>query len=140
MAHHIPSGGNCILVYGPHVGITQEAVIGKVERDGIANPDTCCGSAVAASDYVQQITHGEALISTNIQPFTDFQQGAVQQMMLPHCKRLDDAGEHRMYEVPYALYESQDLLTNRNYGSATPLPSPHASPRRRVAAPASRAR
>jgi hypothetical protein len=112
MAHHIPEDGHCIVVYGPHVGITQEAVIGKVERAGIACPDECCGSAVAASNYVKQLTHGEALISANIQQFTDFQQGAVQQMILPHCKRLDDA-EDRMKELPYAMFDSQDLLMRK---------------------------
>jgi hypothetical protein len=52
------------------------------------------------------------LVSTNIQQFTDFQQGAVQQMMLPHCKRLDDA-EDRMKELPYAMFDSQDLLMRK---------------------------
>lgn len=113
MAHHIPEDGHCVLVYGPHVGITHDAVIGKVERAGIAHPDTCCGSAVAASNWVEEITSGEALITTNLQQFTDFQQGAVQQMMLPHCRRLDDAGDDRMKELPYAMYDSQDLLMRK---------------------------
>jgi hypothetical protein len=41
--------------------------------------------------------------------FSDFQQGAVQELILPHGKRLADA-EDRMVELPYALYDSQDLL------------------------------
>ncbi|KAL3934468.1 MAG: hypothetical protein SGBAC_009826 [Bacillariaceae sp.] len=109
MAHHIPEDGQCVLVYGPHVGITKEGLVGKVERAGICKPDTCCGSAVAASNYVQAITDGRAMISTNLNSFTDFQQGAVQQMILPHCRRLDEAND-RMLELPYALFESQDLL------------------------------
>lgn len=122
MAHHIPEGGHCLLVYGPHVGITKEGLVGKVERVGICKPDTCCGSAVAASNYVQEITNGNARISTNLNSFTDFQQGAVQQMILPHCKRLDEAN-NRMLELPYALYESQDLLMTtiaENGASNTP--------------------
>ena len=43
------------------------------------------------------------------QTFTDFQQGAVQELILPHGKRLSDA-EDRMQELPFALYDSQDLL------------------------------
>lgn len=122
MAHHIPEGGNCLLVYGPHVGITKEGLVGKVERGGIAKPDTCCGSAVAASNYARDITDGRAMISTNLNSFTDFQQGAIQQMILPHCKRLDEAKD-RMLELPYALYESQDLLMTtiaESGASATP--------------------
>jgi len=109
MAAHIPDDGYCLVIYGPHVGVTQDGTVGKVERDGIALVDTCCGSAVAASNYLKGITDGGATITTDIQSFTDFQQGAVQELILPHGKRLGDA-ENRMVELPYALFESQDLL------------------------------
>ena len=109
MSAHVPDGGYCLLVHGPHVGITQDGVIGKVERSGIALVDTCCGSAVAASNYVKGITDGGAKITTKLQQFSDFQQGAVQELILPFGKRLNDA-DNRMKELPYALYDSQDIL------------------------------
>lgn len=109
MAAHIPDDGYCLVVHGPHVGITEDGTVGKVERSGIALVDKCCGSAIAASGYVQGITDGGAKITTNIQSFTDFQQGAVQELILPHGKRLADAKD-RMVELPYALYDSQDML------------------------------
>ena len=112
MAHHIPDDGNCLVVYGPHVGMSRDGIVGKVEREGITCPDTCCGSAVAASNYVKGITDGGALINMNIQPFTDFQQGAVQELILPHGKRLRDAKD-RMFELPYALFDSQDMLMHK---------------------------
>jgi hypothetical protein len=109
MAAHIPDDGYCLLVHGPHVGISSDGTIGKVERDGIALVDNCCGSAIAASNYLQGITDGGAQITVALQEFTDFQQGAVQELILPHGKRLTDA-DNRMKELPYALYESQELL------------------------------
>jgi hypothetical protein len=109
MAAHIPDDGYCLLVHGPHVGITEDGQVGKVERSGIALVDKCCGSAIAASNYLQGITDGGAVVTTRIQSFTDFQQGAVQELILPWGKRLKDA-ENRMVELPAALYESQDLL------------------------------
>jgi hypothetical protein len=109
MAAHIPDDGSCLIIYGPHVGISKMGVVGKVERSGIKLVDTCCGSAVAASNYLQGITDGGATITTKIQSFTDFQQGAVQELILPHGKRLSNAG-NRMVELPYALYDSQDIL------------------------------
>lgn len=105
----VADDGSCLIVYGPHVGVTKEGVVGKVEREGIELVDNCCGSAIAASGYLQGITDGGAVITTKIQEFTDFQQGAVQELILPHGKRLADA-EDRMVELPYALYDSQDLL------------------------------
>ena len=109
MSAHIPDDGNCFIVFAPHVGITKDGLVGKVEREGIALVDNCCGSAIAASNYVKGISDGSFAASTNIKTFTDFQQGAVQELILPHGKRLNDA-DNRMKELPYALYESQNLL------------------------------
>jgi hypothetical protein len=112
MAAHIPDDGYCLIVYGPHVGIAADGTVGKVERSGIDLIDTCCGSAVAASNYVDSITNGKRDISMQIQTFTDFQQNAVQELILPHGKRLADADidGKRMIELPYALYDSQNML------------------------------
>lgn len=110
MSAHIPDNGFCLIVQGPHVGITQDGLVGKVEREGIALVDSCCGSAIAASNYLKGITEGGATVTTKIQNFSDFQQGAVQELILPHGKRLSDAGDDRMKELPYALFESQDML------------------------------
>jgi len=109
MAAHIPDNGNSLIVYGPHVGVATSGGVGKVERRGIKLVDNCCGSAIAASNYLKGITDGGATITTAIQEFTDFQQGAVQELLLPHGKRLADA-EDRMRELPFALFDSQDLL------------------------------
>lgn len=117
MAAHIPDDGYCLIIYGPHVGVAQDGTVGKVERSGIELLDNCCGSAIAASNYLKGITEGGATITTNIQTFTDFQQGAVQELILPHGKRLTDAGDDRMSELPYALYDSQDLLMRSIVGA-----------------------
>jgi Limiting CO2-inducible proteins B/C beta carbonyic anhydrases len=109
MSAHIPDNGYCLIVHGPHVGITQDGIVGKVERAGCKLVDSCCGSAIAASNYLKGIVEGGAKPTTKVQTWSDFQQGAVQQLILPHAARLG-AAENRMIELPYALYTSQDLL------------------------------
>ena len=109
MSAHVPDNGYNLVIHGPHVGITKDGAIGKVERSGIALVDNCCGSAIAASNYLKGITDGGAKITPKLQQFSDFQQGAVQELILPFGKRLNDA-DNRMKELPYALYDSQDIL------------------------------
>jgi hypothetical protein len=109
MSAHVPDDGYCLTIHGPHVGITKDGQIGKVERSGIALVDSCCGSAIAASNYLAKITDGTADINPRIQQFSDFQQGAVQELILPFGKRLARA-EDRMRELPYALYDSQEVM------------------------------
>ena len=111
MSAHVPDNGYCFTIHGPHVGITKDGLIGKVERSGIALVDSCCGSAIAASNYLKGITDGTSTINPRIQNFSDFQQGAVQELILPFGKRLSNA-EDRMKELPYALYDSQEVLVN----------------------------
>lgn len=74
---HVPDNGFCLTVYGPHVGIAADGTVGKVERAGIKLIDTCCGSAIAASRYLEGISSGDMVLSVNVQSFKDFQQGAV---------------------------------------------------------------
>lgn len=112
---HVPDNGFCLTVYGPHVGIAADGTVGKVERSGIKLIDTCCGSAIAASRYLEGIFNGDMVLSVNVQSFKDFQQGAVQELILPHSKRLSEAS-NRMVELPLALYESQDLLLKEIIG------------------------
>ena len=109
MAAHIPDNGNTLVVFGPHVGITQDGLVGKVERKGIKLVDTCCGSAIAASNYLQGISDGNTPVNTRIKNFADFQQNAVKELILPHGERLMNA-KNRMVELPYALFESQTML------------------------------
>jgi hypothetical protein len=111
MSAHVPDNGYCLTIHGPHVGITKDGIIGKVERSGIALVDSCCGSAIAASNYLSGITDGSANINPRIQSFSDFQQGAVQELILPFGMRLARA-ENRMRELPYALYDSQEVMVN----------------------------
>ena len=35
---HIPDGGKVVIIFGPHIGITDEGEVGKVRRRGIAKP------------------------------------------------------------------------------------------------------
>jgi len=109
MAHHIPDGGSCLIVYGPHVGIDAEGNIGKIDRRGREKAGACCGSAVAACGYVKQVLDGKVEPSPPPSCPLDAQQTFVGSMLLPHAERVHGS-ENPMAELPFALYDAQEEL------------------------------
>jgi hypothetical protein len=61
-AHHIPDRGAACIVYGPHIGITDEGQLGKVLRPGQHVASTACGAlAVAVRHYQSAPAYEPAL-------------------------------------------------------------------------------
>jgi hypothetical protein len=109
MASHIPDGGSCVVVFGPHVGVDSTGKIGTTERRGRAAGGACCGSAVAASGYVASVKSGDADKSDPPKVATDAQQNFVGNMLLPYADDLDKAKD-KMTDLPYALYDAQKKM------------------------------
>ncbi|EEC51968.1 predicted protein [Phaeodactylum tricornutum CCAP 1055/1] len=107
MAAHIPDGGSCVVVYGPHVGVDSKGNVGTVERRGRQKGGSCCGSGVAAAGFVKSCLAGDAKPPGAPSDPLDAQQTFVNSMLLPHGARLNSA-EEPMVELPYALFDAQD--------------------------------
>jgi hypothetical protein len=46
--HHIPDNGDAFIFYGPHIGITDDGVLGKMIRPGQAAISNSCGALMLA--------------------------------------------------------------------------------------------
>ncbi|KAL7558115.1 hypothetical protein ACA910_016070 [Epithemia clementina (nom. ined.)] len=112
MAKHVPDGGNCLVVYGPHVGVDFDCKVGTVNRRGKEKGGTCCGSAVAASGYVSSVYKGEIKEATAPTQNIDAQQLYVGSVLLPYAERLANAADS-MIELPYSMFEPVDDLTQK---------------------------
>lgn len=112
MSHHIPTGGSCLVVYGPHVGVDSSGVVGKVNRRGRPGSGACCGSATAAAGYVKSVMCKEADAAGVPTELLDAQQSWVNLSLLPFGERLEKA-EDVAVEVPLALFDSQDELMKK---------------------------
>jgi hypothetical protein len=112
MAHHIPDGGSCLVVYGPHVGVDSYGSIGTVNRRGRAKGGACCGSAAAALGKIRKgqmvPMDGEAKIPPPTDSL-DAQQAYVDAQLSPYAQRLL-AADDRNVELPYALYDAQKKM------------------------------
>mmetsp|Transcript_6217 Transcript_6217/g.8087 ORF Transcript_6217/g.8087 Transcript_6217/m.8087 type:complete len:466 (-) Transcript_6217:107-1504(-) len=112
MAKHIPDGGSCLVVYGPHVGLDYDGKVGVVPRRGKEKSGTCCGSGVAAASYVDAVYKGELKAVDSPTQNIDAQQLYVGSVLLPYAERLAKAADS-MIELPYAMFEPVDDLTSK---------------------------
>jgi Limiting CO2-inducible proteins B/C beta carbonyic anhydrases len=106
MAAHIPDGGSCLVVYGPHVGVDMAGNVGTVERRGREKGGACCGSACAASGYALGVFSGKSSPAPFPTEVLDAQQAMVGNLLLPHAERLSKAAD-TMVELPMALFDVQ---------------------------------
>jgi hypothetical protein len=119
MAKHIPDGGSCLVVYGPHVGVDLDGKVGTVNRRGKEKGGTCCGSAVAAAGYIRGVYKGEMEQGPTVpKDSSDAQQLYVGTMLLPFAERLENAKDP-MAELPYATFEPLDELMEKIVGKAS---------------------
>jgi len=112
MAHHIPDGGSCLVVFGPHVGVDEYGTVGTVNRRGRAKGGACCGSAAAALGKIRKgamVPAGETPTTLPATDSLDAQQAYVDAQLAPYGPRLLNADD-RNVELPFALYEAQKAM------------------------------
>jgi hypothetical protein len=110
MAAHIPDGGSCLVVFGPHVGVDAEGKVGTVNRRGRQKGGPCCSSAVAAFEYVQSVMRDQRKEMGPPDDAIDAQQTFVGNLLLPFAERLKKAKDP-MVELPNSLFDAQyDLM------------------------------
>jgi hypothetical protein len=112
MAHHIPDGGSCLVVYGPHVGVDAYGSVGTVNRRGRAKGGSCCGSAAAALGKIRKgamVPQQEAPKELPTTDSLDAQQAYVDAQLAPYATKLL-AADDRNVELPYALFDAQKQM------------------------------
>lgn len=117
MASHIPDNGNCLLIYGPHVGVNRQGAVGTVERKGQQSSGSCCGSAVAASKYLKQVIEGNVDQMGPPMAALDAQQAYVSNMLLPYASEITFARDP-MVVLPYATFKPVDGMINKIVAAA----------------------
>jgi hypothetical protein len=58
-AHHVPDGGDAFIFYGPHIGITDEGVLGEMRRPGQEHLTNSCGALVLA---LERLNNGRQVL------------------------------------------------------------------------------
>jgi hypothetical protein len=97
-AAHVPDNGNIIVMFGPHVGITEEGEIGKYVRRGQKKCSTACGAVIGAYKSCLQQVPGPDYDET------DMQMDWIKKQLAPYaCRICDD--EEPMASLAHQSYE-----------------------------------
>lgn len=109
-AHHIPSPrGTGLIIYGPHIGIDNNGLIGKVNRKGLENSGNCCGSAIAALDKFNQNIE-LTILKEDLS--LDYQQNEVVKCLYSASEKLLFTETNQLIELPKILLRSQEKYMN----------------------------
>lgn len=112
-ASQIPSDGQALVVFAPHVGVDAAGHVGTVPHNKTSSGMPCCEAAVAASHHVvaTYTQLGESLAGVASSDVKDAQHVALCDALMPYAERLDQS-EEPMVELPYALYDAQkEMIT-----------------------------
>jgi len=81
---HVPDEGKLLICYGPHVGLSEEGVVGDIRRKGKVKMSDACGAAIGAYKFIS--SKGKDNIKfVGDRPFDDEEEYIIQQL----SKRLD---------------------------------------------------
>lgn len=123
MTHHVPHDGSIVIVYGPHVGIDHDGVIGKVNRRGHHGSGACCNTAKAALAYITAVNEGLKISCPDASDPSDAQQVFVDSALMKHSERLLNASNPDL-ELPHAIFDCIDDLFKRIMDKCCPKDVP----------------
>mmetsp|Transcript_96671 Transcript_96671/g.170895 ORF Transcript_96671/g.170895 Transcript_96671/m.170895 type:complete len:338 (-) Transcript_96671:382-1395(-) len=109
-AHHVPENGDIIVVYGPHVAISNEGEIGKCLREGQAHLSTACGAVIGA--YKACSAKGAKDEDGEFDE-NDMQMAFIKAQLAPHVERIK-AAKNPMASLAYQAYEMVNAKLEKN--------------------------
>ncbi len=81
-SHHIPDGGDALIFYGPHIGITDDGELGRMRRLGQKRLTNSCGALMLALDRFQHEENDEDIyVPQNVD--YDYQQVLLERTLMP---------------------------------------------------------
>jgi len=83
---HIPDNGGALIIYGPHIGITQEGEIGKIHRAGQKLNTSSCGSVIGALNTLKSNDNSK-------KPQYDYQQEEVKNLLRKNWDKLSNSDD-----------------------------------------------
>ena len=97
-AHHIPDEGSAFIIYGPHIGITQDGDLGKMYRPRQEATGNSCGALMLALSRFEDGDYRPVMNDD------DYQQMKLEESLLPYREKVMDS-DNRQKAITEATYE-----------------------------------
>lgn len=115
-SHHVPDDGNIIIIYGPHVAISDSGEVGKYLREGQSHHSTACGAVIGAYNACLCKKCGD----DDEFDEADMQMGWIKSQIMPHAERIKEQ-QNPMVALAYQAFESvrakMNKIVNTDFGS-----------------------
>ena len=113
LSHHVPNAeeeGNIVVLYGPHVGISEKGELGKVQRENQSHESAACGAAIAFLNKCIDARKNSKIYSPH-EDYLDEEQYMIEKMLIPYSKRIMDAQNpvKELVDVTYQLIDESIL-------------------------------
>jgi hypothetical protein len=126
-SHHVPKDGNVLVVFGPHIAISESGELGKHLREGQKCESTACGAVLAAYGALmdgetkwERQTSKESASSLLALDSDDMQQEWLKRKLGEKIDSIKSADEP-LRALAYAAYECCETkmkkIVNNNFGT-----------------------
>ncbi|KAJ3194376.1 hypothetical protein HDU82_002480 [Entophlyctis luteolus] len=129
-SHHVPEGGEMLVICGSHVGVDIDGSVGRIHRHGMSEPSDACGSAVAAYRNAAKdkfsrcsaIALGDSVAYSGFADKFDVQQSHVQRTVAQEALAIAADSRGEMTALPLILARRIAEELEEVVGGHTPFP------------------
>jgi len=118
-SHHVPDNGNIIVIFGPHVAVSEEGIIGKVLRQGQNHLSTACGAVIGAYNACKSEGYVPSVEEDEYNP-VDMQMNWIKSQLEAHVDVIKGQPDP-MAALAYQAYEmvkaKLEKIVNLDFGS-----------------------
>lgn len=111
-AHHVPDGGIPLIIYGPHIGISDDGELGKLLRPGQSKLSGSCGALLLALGRMSADENHTPSEAAN-----DYQQTTIEKNLLPHRAAIVGAS-NQVHEITEQAFKVIDKQIHENFEAA----------------------
>jgi hypothetical protein len=118
-SHHVPENGNVVVVFGPHIAVSESGELGKHKREGQRSESTACGAILAAYAALKDV-NGAYVPRVIDSDDHDMQQDWLKNKFgerLDHIRSAKEPTLALIYEAYKCVEEKMLTIVNNNFGS-----------------------